>query len=105
MNEILLIVHDPDKVKYAASMARELTEKLSDQDIKIRLFADGSPATRMLINEQGKISEITNAGGEVISCVHDLQDAEVVARVGNVVSECLIDLKAREKAGSEVLHV
>ena len=104
MNEILLVVHDASKVKYAASMARELTEKLSDQDVKITLFAEGSPASRMLVNEEGKISRITAAGGEVVSCIHDFQDAEMLSRISNVISECIVDLEKRAKEGAEVLH-
>jgi len=105
MNEILLIVHDASKVKYAASMARELTEKLSGQHVKITLFADGSPASRMLVNEEGKISRITASGGEVVSCVHDIQDAELLSRISNVITECAIDLERREREGAEILHV
>lgn len=98
MDEILLVVHDKDKVKYAASLARELTEKLAGENVKITLFAQGSPASRMLVNEEGKLSQIKAAGGEVISCVHDIQNAERVTKISKVVSECALELKKRETA-------
>lgn len=105
MEEILLVVHDKDKVKYATSLARELTEKLAKENVKVTVFAEGSPASRMLIQEEGKLSEIKEHGGEVISCVHDIQDKEQLARVSRVVSECAAELKKKEAEGASVMAV
>jgi len=104
MDDILIVVNESSKVKYAASLARELTERLFDQDVKVTLFADGGDASRMLVNEEGKISEITAHGGEVISCVHDIQDKERLGKISNVIFECSRELKEREET-AEVLHV
>ncbi len=103
MDEILLVVHDKDKIKYATSLARELTEKLAKENVKVTLFAQGSPASRMLLNEEGKISQIRAAGGEIISCVHDIQNAERAARVSQLVSECALQLRKRE--GAERINI
>ncbi|MFH1147995.1 MAG: hypothetical protein V1736_09860 [Pseudomonadota bacterium] len=105
MEEILLVVHDKDKVKYATSLARELTEKLTKDDIKVTIFAEGSPAARMLIQEEGKLSTIKEHGGEIISCVHDIQDRERLERISRVVSECATELKKKETEGASVITV
>ncbi len=105
MQEVLLIVHDPEKVKYAATLAREMTEKLAGQNIKVTLFADGNSASRMLINEERKLQQVKAAGGEVVSCVHDIQDADIVSSLSTVIRACLTDIERREKQGAEVMHV
>lgn len=97
MDQILLVVHDKDKVKYATSLAREISEKLAKEDVKVTLFAAGSPASRMLLDETGKLSQIRAAGGEIISCVHDIQDAKRLSKVSKVVSECALEIQKRER--------